>query len=69
MRKKGTGTVVFRDGGYVAFAPQRGGKFLRVAKKPTRSAAAKALDAWLNESGSIVHRDLKPAKICRRETS
>jgi hypothetical protein len=57
-RKRGTGTITFRDGGFVALAPQFGGrgnaKQLRVAKCPTRSAAARELDAWLKRSGRIV---------------
>lgn len=55
-RKRGTGCVFFRDGGFVALAPQhtRGCKQLRVAKEKTYSAAAVALDAWLKRAGRIV---------------
>jgi hypothetical protein len=70
-REKGTGTVVFRDGAWKAFAPKSkdgSGKPLRVATESTRAGAERALDAWLNRTGKIVFRDVKPAKICRRKT-
>jgi hypothetical protein len=67
-RARRTGTIYFRDGGWVALAPQhkRGDKQFRIAKEPTRGKAERALDAWLNARGRIVHRDVKPEKRARR---
>lgn len=66
-RKRNTGTIVFRDSGWVCFAPQhtRGAKQLRVAKESTYAKAARALDAWLNGCGRIVRRDVAPEKRSR----
>lgn len=68
-RPRGTGTIYFRDGGWVALAPQhkRGDKQFRVGSKhSTRAEAERALDAWLNGTGRIVYRDPKPEKRARR---
>lgn len=60
-RKRGTGTIFFRDSGWVALAPQLGGrgnaKQLRVAKAATYDAARSALDKWLEGKGRIVVRN------------
>lgn len=69
-RKRGTGSVFYRDGGFVALAPQLGGRGIatqfKVAKEETRLKAERALDAWLDKSDRIVRRtDDKRIKPCR----
>lgn len=59
-RTRGTGTIYRRASGWVALAPQSGGrgkaKWLRIATVETRWAAECALDAWLNAQGRIVRK-------------
>jgi hypothetical protein len=50
-RKRGTGTITFREEMWIAMAPQTGGRGnasqRRVATKKTRREAELALDVWL----------------------
>ena len=68
-RKRGTGTVFFRDGSWVGLAPQLGGrgkaKQMRVAKDKSRTIVEAALDAWLNKPGRIVRRAIGAERRAR----
>jgi len=68
-RKRGTGTVFFRDGAWVAIAPQIGArgkaKQLRVARGKSKTIVEAALDAWLNTPGRIVRREVGAERRAR----
>ena len=59
-RKRNTGTVFFREGSWIAIAPQhkRGDKQLIVARNKSKTIVEAALDAWLNKPGRILRRAL-----------
>lgn len=58
-RKRNTGTIRFRDGHWIGYAPRhtRGAKQVRVANGKTRRETEVALEAWLRRSGRIVRKE------------
>lgn len=58
-RKRNTGTVFFREGRWIAFAPQhkRGERQLCVARDKSKTIVEAALDVWLNKPGRIVMKE------------